>query len=549
MTHRSQESRRLLFKQLAALAGGALIESYMPGEALAASPATPDSGGPVGGTLVLVVNPEPPTLASYYSTSGPIHPVATKIHEGLLEYDFDLKPIPGLAESWSVSDDNKAVTFKLRRNVHWHDGKPFTSADVQFSIMKVLRAIHPRGSIIFAPVVAVDTPDEFTAVFQMSAPNPAMLMGLSGRESPMVPKHILEVGDIRQNPNGNRPIGTGPFVFKTWSRGSHIILERNPNYWKKGEPKLDRLLFRFIPDASSRAAALQADEIQVAAYNAIQLSDVKRLTALGSVLASTKGYEMISPIALLECNTRRPPFNNVLVRQAVAYALDRRFIIDNVWFGFGKLATGPISSNFERNGLYEPAVQSYAFNVLKANELLDQAGLKPNAAGVRVEIVHDVLPYGLEWKMLGEYIQQALAKIGIAVKIRYEDVARFMRRVYTENDFDLDSVWLSNQSDPVLGVERTYTTAGIQKGVPLSNGSGYSNPKVDQLFLDARSEARLKVRADKYRAAQRLIVQDSPCIWISEMQFVTMFNKRVGKLIESPLGVDASLSTTTISKA
>lgn len=546
MTHPSQASRRLLFKQLTALASGALIEAYTPSNALAAPP---DDSAPAGGTLVLVVNPEPPTLASYFSTSGPIHPVATKIHEGLLEYDFDLKPLPGLAESWSVSDDSKTVTFKLRKNVRWHDGKPFTSADVQFSIMKVLRALHPRGSIIFAPVVAVDTPDDFTAVFRMSAPNPAMLMGLSGRESPMVPKHVLGAGDIRQNPNANQPIGTGPFVFKTWSRGSHIILERNSAYWKKSEPKLDRLLFKFIPDASSRAAALQAGEIQVAAYNAIQLSDVKRLTGLGSVLASTKGYEMISPIALLECNTRRLPFSNVLVRQAVAHALDRRFIIDNVWFGFGKAATGPISSNFERNGLYEPGVQAYAFNIQRANELLDQAGLKPNASGVRLEIAHDVLPYGLEWKMLGEYIQQALAKIGIAVKIRYEDVARFMRRVYTENDFDLNSVWLSNQSDPVLGVERTYTTAGIQKGVPLSNGSGYSNSKVDQLFLEARSEAKLKVRAEKYRAAQRLIVQDSPCIWLSEMQFVTMFNKRVGELIESPLGIDAGLATTTIRKA
>lgn len=542
MTHPTRESRRLLLKRLAALAGGTVIEAHLAEGVLAAE-------GPAGGTLVLALNPEPPTLASYVATSGPIHPVATKIHEGLLEYDFDLKPVPGLAESWAVSDDNKTVTFKLRRNVRWHDGKPFTSADVQFSIMKVLRPLHPRGSIIFAPVTSVDTPDEFTAVFRMSAPNPAMLMGLSGRESPMVPKHVLETGDIRKNANGNQPIGTGPFVFKTWSRGSHILLERNKSYWKKSQPKLDRLLFKFIPDASSRAAALQAGEIQVAAYNAIQLSEVERITALGSVASSTKGYEMISPMALLECNTRRPPFNNLLVRQAVAHALDRKFIIDNIWFGFGKAATGPISSNFERSGLYEPNVPAYTFSIQRANELLDQAGLKPNAGGVRFEIAHDVLPYGLEWKMLGEYVQQALAKVGIGVKIRYEDVARYMRRVYTENDFDLSSVWLSNQSDPVLGVERTYTTAGIQKGVPLTNGSGYSNPKVDQLFLEARSEANLKIRAEKYRTAQKLIVQDSPCIWLSEMQFVTMYNKRVGNLIESPLGIDAGLGTATLRKA
>jgi len=538
----SSASRRRLLQHTSLLLGGMAASAWLPGHRAAFAAEAPTARIKKGGVLVLVDNPEPATLASYISTSGPIHPVTTKIYEGLLEYDFDLTPRPGLAESWSLSDDKKSVTFNLRKGVLWHDGAPFTSADVKFSIMNVLKVMHPRGMIIFAPVVDVETPDEHTVILRMSEPNPAMMMGLSLRESPMVPKHILEQGDIRQNANANEPIGTGPFVFKSWKRGNYILLERNPKYWQASRPHLDKVVFRFLPDASARAAALRQDEIQVAAYNSVQLSDVKRLTEGTDLAFTTRGYEMISPMALMEMNTRIAPFDNLLVRQAVAHAIDRKFIIDNIWFGFGKPATGPISSNFSKIGLYEPDVMAYDFNVDKANELLDQAGHKRNAAGVRFEIWHDILPYGLEWKMLGEYFLQALAKVGITVKIRYEDVARFMRRVYTENDFHINSVWLSNQADPVLGVARTYTTAGIQKGVALSNGSGYSNAEVDRLFMQARSEPDGKARAEQYRAAQRQIVKDCPCIWVSEMQFVTLYNKRVNNLVQNPLGVDSGLA-------
>ena len=501
-----------------------------------------------GGVLVLAVNPEPPTLGSYFATSGPIHPIATKIHEGLLEYDFDLKPQPGLAESWSFSDDFKTATFKLRKGVFWHDGEPFTSADVQFTIMSVLKPIHPRGMIIFAPVVAVDTPDPHTAIIRMSSPNPAMMMGLSGRESPMVPKHILGSGDIRLNSNANQPVGTGPFRFVSWTRGSHIVLERNPKYWRAGEPLLDRLVFRFLPDAGGRAAAIQKGEVLAAGYNAIAPSDVKRLAASSGLEYSTRGYEMISPIALMEMNTRKKPFDNPRVRRALAHAIDRRFVIESVWFGFGKPATGPISSNFEKLGMYAPGY-AFDFDPDKANRLLDEAGYRRDASGTRFEIWHDILPYGLEWKMLGEYVQQAFGAVGVRVKLRYEDVAQFMRRVYTNNDFDINSVWLSNQADPVLGVERTYTTAGIQKGVPLSNGSGYSNPEVDKLFAAARVESDPARRSDAYRRAQRLIIDDSPCIWIAEMEFSTVYHRRVRELIATPLGVDGSFRSTWLDKA
>src|SRR5437762_10547205 len=187
--------------------------------AIAGSPA---SAQKPGGTLVQITQPEPPNLAPYISTSAPISQVTAKVYDGLLEYGFDLKPKASLAESWEVAPDGKTVTFKLRKGVTFHDGKPFTSADVQFTIMEVLKKVHPRGINTFRDVTAVETPDDSTAVFKLANAAPYMLAALSGYESPMLPKHIVGQGDIKSHPNANNPIGTGPFKFVEWRRGELV---------------------------------------------------------------------------------------------------------------------------------------------------------------------------------------------------------------------------------------------------------------------------------------------------------------------------------------
>jgi peptide/nickel transport system substrate-binding protein len=156
----------------------------------------------------------------------------------------------------------------------------------------------------------------------------------------MLPKHIFGTGDINNHPNANKPIGTGPFKFVEWQKGQYMRFDRNPDYWKKGRPYLDRLVARFIADGSTRAATLETQEAQIAGFNAILPLDVKRLQALPLVAITTKGYEMQSPIVELDFNTQKKPFDNAKVRQAVAYAIDRKFVIDNIWFGFGKLHRG-----------------------------------------------------------------------------------------------------------------------------------------------------------------------------------------------------------------
>ena len=535
------EIGRLLARILSAV-GAAL--------ALSCVPAGAQEAPRKGGTLVMVVQPEPPTLASYQSTSGPVGQVATKVFDGLLEYDFNLKPIPGLAQSWSVSEDGRTVTFKLKEGVKFHDGKPFTSADVAFSVVDVLKKVHPRGVNTFRAVTAVETPDPLTAVFNLSEPAPYMLMALSSYESPMLPKHIYGSGDLANHPAANKPIGTGPFKFVEWQRGQYMRFDRNPDYHKKGLPYLDRIVARFIADGGTRAATLETQEAQLAGFNAVLPLDVKRLEALPYLAVTTRGYEMQSPIVELDFNTRKAPFDNVKARQAVAYAIDRKFIIDNIWFGFGRPATGPINSNFKANGLYTDDVTKYNVpdGVERGNKLLDEAGFPRGADGTRFEIVHDVTPYGEEWRRFGEYVQQQLAKLGIKVTLRYEDVPTWLRRVYTNYDFQLSSNWIQTLADPAIGVHRLYHSNTIKPGTVFVNGSRWSTPETDKLMDQASVELDSAKRGALYHDFQKRVVDASPLVFVLELDFVTVYSKRLRDFVVSPLGLYSSFDQAWLAK-
>ena len=188
-----------------------------------------------GGTLNWIIASEPALFVPLTTSAGSSCDLGPKVVEGLLTYDYQLNPKPLLATAWSVSKDGLQYRFDLRKGVKWHDGNEFTSADVAFSIL-VLKQYHPRGRSTFANVESVRTPDAHTAVIVLSKPAPYLLTALSGTESPIVPKHLYEGTDVQNSKYNREPIGTGPFVFKEWVKGSHVVLERNPNYWDKPKP-------------------------------------------------------------------------------------------------------------------------------------------------------------------------------------------------------------------------------------------------------------------------------------------------------------------------
>jgi peptide/nickel transport system substrate-binding protein len=480
-----------------------------------------------GGTLNFIVEPEPPTILALAHTAGGTQKVSPKITEGLLTYDFDLTPKPQLATEWSISDDGLSYTFKLRPNVKWHDGKPFTADDVAYSI-ELLKQVHPRGRGTFANVVTVETPDPLTAVIRLSKPAPYLLSALYAAESPIVPKHVYEnvaIADVPVSKNGSAPIGTGPFVFKEWVRGSHIILERNPDYWDAGKPYLDQVVVRFVPDGAARAAGFETGEFDIGGDNPIPLSDLERVKALPNIGIDSRGYATKGDQTQLIFNLDNTYLKDVKVRRAIAHAIDLNVILNTVWYGYGHISPAPISVFLSR--YHDSSIKPYDFDLKAAEQLLDDAGYKRGADGIRFSLRLTHNSYNEGFKRVIEYVKQNLARIGIASSIDSYDFSTYIQKVYTERVFDVTAEYLGNQFDPTLGVQRIYWSKNFKIGLPFSNASHYANPEVDRLLEAASVEIDDEKRKKEFNDFQRIIADEVPVVNLIALENVTVFNKRV----------------------
>ncbi len=522
-------SRRALHRL--ALGAGAL------GLAPRASLAALDAPVRTGGTVTLLIEPEPTSLVCFNTTGGPIVATSPKVTEGLLDYGFGLTPRPQLATSWSASDDGLQYTFALRRGVKWHDGRDFTSADVAFSIV-LLKDAHPRRGNTFANVVEVRTPDPATAVIVLSKPAPYLLYALAAAESPIVPKHIYAEGRPEANPNNNAPIGTGPFLFKEWVRGSHVIYTRNPEYWDAPKPYIDRLVVRFMPDASARVAALEAGDIDIA--NEIPFSEIERLRALPHLGFETRGFKYSAGTTRIEFNLDHPQLGRLPVRQAIAHAVNRQTVLATAWYGYGVIAPSPISPLLPR--FYDASVESYPYDPAKAERLLDEAGLPRGSDCVRLRLTHDYFPYGDGYRRVGDTIKAALGRVGIAVTLRSQDFAAWLKRVYTDKDFEFINHVMTNTFDPNVGLQRYFSSKGYRKDVPFTNAAHYANPEVDWLLDDAAVEADAERRHELLARFQQIVARELPGVNLVSVQQFTAFNRRVIGFTTGAVGINGTMA-------
>ena len=250
-----------------------------------------------GGTVHVVVQPEPPMLMQGLNQNGPTNMVAGNIYESLLRYNEKLEPQPSLAKSWEISADAKVYTFKLQEGVTWHDGKPFTADDVVFTLDKFLREVHPRWRpIVNAQVEKIEKIDDLTVKITLKQPFGPMIMTQEVASAPMIPKHIYDGTDYRANPANNTPIGTGPFKLKEWKKGSYIHLVKNENYWLKGKPNLDEIYWQIIPDAAARAVAYETGKVDVLTGGSVDVYDVARLSKLPNTCMTTRAGRCSPPM-------------------------------------------------------------------------------------------------------------------------------------------------------------------------------------------------------------------------------------------------------------
>ncbi|MFY1854156.1 ABC transporter substrate-binding protein [Achromobacter xylosoxidans] len=525
--------RRWLMGAGALMGVGALFPNVIMAPAHADTQSLPNTldGAVKGGVLNAVVHPEPPTLAFYLNSSTPTGAVASKIFDGLVEYGPDLKPRPVLAESWSVSEDGKTLTFKLRQGVLWHDGKPFTAADVKWSAEEVWLKHAPSARRVFQYLQRIETPDDHTVVLHLSQPTPVALNAIDSLGAPILPRHLFEGTDIQNNPYNNKPVGTGPFVFKEWNRGNYIVLERNEHYWQPERPFLDRIVWKIVPDVSGRATALETGAVSYGERNPVAFTDATRLAKLPKLAVDTAGYNGFAAWLWLETNLRDPILSNLKVRQAIAHAVNKQALVKTVWNGYAEPFVSPVPSLVKP--YHNPNVQQYPYDPALAEKLLDEAGYPRGAGGWRFALTHDYIPFGDDYRRTGEFVRQALRKIGIDVTLRGLDLATWTRNVFTDYNFQLISSWGTVLIDPQLGVETRYWSKAEARGTPWYNVSGYNNPEMDRVIEAAQVETDPQKRIEQYNELQRLAQRDLPLIGLFEFRWFGVWDKQLRNVTDA----------------
>ncbi len=485
-------------------------------------------------TLNIALFPEPNSVTAGAGLTGPALMVLGNIYDSLLRFDEKLKPMPGLAVEWSVSPDQLIYTFKLKRNVRWHDGKPFTAEDVVYTVDVLMRAVSPRIRLALQSVQAIAALDSHTVEFRLKEVYPAFL-GLFDSNTSIVAKHIMGGRDLSKPITGH-PVGTGPFKFKEWQRGNFIHLIRNEDYHEPGFPKIDNVYWHIIPDAASRAAAFESGKVDVLPGGTVEYFDVARLAKLPGVTVTTKGWEKFAPHSWLWINHRTPTLANLKVRRAIMHALDRDAMARVIWQGFAKPATGPFNHH---TPFYTDKVTRFPHDPDKARKLLAEAGYK----GETLRLLP--IPFGEAWARMAEMVRQQLTQAGFKIEVVSADMAGTIAR-QGNWDFDLTFTYLYQAGDPALGVSRSYVSSEIKKGSTVNNVGGYQNPKVDALFVRGAREANLSKRAEHYAEVQRTLTEDVAAAWLLELEFPTVYRSKVRNLINSAVGLNDSLARASI---
>jgi peptide/nickel transport system substrate-binding protein len=523
---------------LAWVAGGLLvaacngpIESRSDeGPAVGGAPAYGDtfiqaSIGDIGGLI--------PSLTSDQSS----HEVGGMIYDGLVKLDRDLNTAPAMAESWTYSRDCLDLTFKLRRDVKWHDGRPFTAADVVFTYQTMINPKTPAPfKEGFLLVKDVQAPDPYTVRVTYDKP---YARAVETWGTYILPKHLLqsfaEAGTLRESPQNSHPIGTGPYRFQEWKPGEKVVLVASPDYYE-GRPYLSRIVYRVIPSQATIFLELKAQGVDVTGLTALQY---KRQTEYP---AFEKAYNKFrypgSGYTYLGFNLKDPRFADRRVRQAFAHAIDKQELIDGVRLGLAREATGPIRPG---TWAYTDRVERFAYDPAKAKALLEEAGWKDRDGDGLVED-REGKPFTLtirtnqgndERKKIAEIVQQRLKEIGIQADIQLIEWAAFIKEFVKPRRFEVIVLGLGTGTDP----DQFVVWHSSQRGPDQMNRTGYANPEVDALLEAGRMSCIQNERVRYYHRIQEILAQDLPMIFLYNRESLPVVAARIRGVSPAPAGI------------
>jgi peptide/nickel transport system substrate-binding protein len=476
--------------------------------------ATPDPSGITrGGTLIAAISADPEGFDPHITSAHSSFEILENVYDTLVTVDDNLNMVPSLAESWDISDDNLTWTFTLREGIKFHNGRDLTADDVVYSYERILD--EETGSGVawrFGSVESVEAADDMTVVINLTEPSPNLLGRIGAYKGmSIIPEEIVEDGTI-----DTHPVGTGPFKFVEYMPGDHVTLEANPDYWEEGKPYLDGVEFKIIPDETVRLTNLQTGEVHW--VDSLPPQRVTKLATSGEVIV-----DMVSggDYWYIGVNLNREPFDDVRVRQAIAYAINRTDVAAAAKWDTATPNDGPIPPDSFWYYDYQP----YEQDLEKARQLLADAGY-PN--GFDAEFMPTT--FYEETVRTAQVLQAQLSQIGINTEIRSLEWGTWLEEEGAGN-FDMYICgWIGNIDPDDFFYAQHHTDL-------FFNFTGYSNPEVDELLDAGRVETDEAARKEIYDQVQKMIIDDAPYVYLYNPAIVQAW--RPGVHGYSALGTNA----------
>jgi peptide/nickel transport system substrate-binding protein len=494
---------------------------------LAAGLAAPPAACAAGKDFVIGFLGDATSLNPVVATDGQSYIAEWPIFDSLVELDERLGIKPLLAESWDVSKDGLTYTFKLKKDVTWHDGKPFTARDVAFTVYAVLdpKVTTPHRAYFdalvgFPELTSKDNPkrpeelavrpvevvDAHTVRFRLRYPYGGFLAVLVNPRAGIVPEHLLKGVDLNTAEFNRKPVGTGPFRFVEWRRGERLVLEANPDY-HGGRPALDRLIYRVIPDAVVLLQELRAGGVDFIERPPLtEVARLKQTPGLKVLVADNTSYTYFG------FRQDLAPFDDVRVRRAFYHAIDVPAIVRDVLQGYGAVATGQFPPS---SWAFDPTVKPYAYDAKRAAALLAEAGWTPGPDRILVKdgqrlafsIRHDQADQSVKDSAI--IIQEYLTKVGVEARLEPLDWPTFVKKLFA-SDFEAIVVGWTNHHDPDP-FAYTIWHSSLWKG---RNFAHYRQPRVDAALEAARRAGSQAERKRHYAEFARILMDDAPYVFL-----------------------------------
>ncbi|MCF7928721.1 MAG: hypothetical protein K9L68_07205 [Spirochaetales bacterium] len=444
------------------------------------------SGEPV--TVVLAMSGNPDTLDPHTTSGTLTFQTVNSFYDTLVEPNRDGKLVPALAESWEVSEDKLTWIFRLRKGVTFHDGTPFTSADVKATFERIVdpEIASPKATE-FVAIENITTPDEYTVVFELSEPYAPLLASMASGWGAILPKKLIESG----HDFGSNPVGTGPFTMKEWIRDNKVVLEKNEDYWMDGVPKVDFVELQVIPEQAVQVQGLLSGQVDI--IYTVGETDIPMIKDN----ASTKLEQSMSSLAMvMGINCEREYLDKAKLRQALNFAIDRQTVLD-IAYGGGV----PIATFMDvEDPYYVDLTDKYYFDPAKAKRMIQEVGL-PSDAVFEMALPQNYAPH----VKAGELYQEMLSNVGLNVEIKLVDWSTWLSDVYKGGQYDFTVIGHTGKLDPDgrlagYGTKETYVN--------------WENERVAQLIEQARKVVDFKKRKELYTEALTIISEEAPFVFV-----------------------------------